>query len=170
MSKFKIESLTLELLGLVEIEEVWLALAFRIDGNECAGERLEKDPHRLNHGRDWDLLDGFCLLLVEFDVVEGDQVIGSHYEVKIIRNDKAHSLYTCGLRELESHFFRLSLLQEKECHFNGADLHCETGARRMHCCGHQIGAKQNNNDTTIRIDLDQETIHLDYHNTFRSTY
>eukprot|EP00354_Favella_ehrenbergii_P000213 CAMPEP_0170471384 /NCGR_PEP_ID=MMETSP0123-20130129/13609_1 /TAXON_ID=182087 /ORGANISM="Favella ehrenbergii, Strain Fehren 1" /LENGTH=219 /DNA_ID=CAMNT_0010738989 /DNA_START=1693 /DNA_END=2354 /DNA_ORIENTATION=- len=128
LGELKLEHLALQLLALEQIEEIGLTLPFRIDGDECASEGLEENADGLDHVRDGYLLHRFRLLLIQFDIVQSDQVIGRKHEVEIVGDHEAHRLDGSRFRELEPHFFSLLLLQEEESHLDVAYLHGKAGS------------------------------------------
>ena len=113
LRKLKLEQLAFELLGLVQIQEVWLAGAFAIDGDKCTRKRFKEYAHRLGQVCNGNLFHGLGLLLIKLDVVESNEVVSGEHEVEVIRYDKAHRLDRLGLGELEAHLFRLLLLQKE---------------------------------------------------------
>lgn len=102
------------LLLLVQIQEEWVALPFRICHHHQVCHRLIVDLHERVTDVERDVLHKLGLLLIHLNLVHVYAEVGSDEKVEIISEDEAKGQDSPGLLESELDFLGCPFFQEEE--------------------------------------------------------
>lgn len=126
------------LLLLVQIQEEWVALPFRICHHHQVCHRLIVDLHERVTDVERDVLHKLGLLLIHLNLVHVYAEVGSDEKVEIISEDEAKGQDSPGLLESELDFLGCPFFQEEEDQGVLCYLEREAGLLRVHSRGQYL--------------------------------
>lgn len=112
----QIEGSWLEQFRLLQIEEEGLAKAARVNCDQRTSQGVYKDRNWLCHVANLNLLYLLRLLLVNFDVVQGDHTVRRNEKVELFANHEWHGLNRASLRKLQHQLLCLTLFEKEQGH------------------------------------------------------